>query len=179
MTNPAQRLTATFSAAGAAVRSDGARFTLGLTALGRGAELRSVAPVQPRLGDGVIRYEYPGAVTETWRNGALGLEQGFVLSQPPAGAGPLTVAMTAPATSILVRGAVLLPGGLRYAGLRVTDARGRVLRSWLALAHGRLLIKVSDRGASYPVCQRTVGTPGRRTSVLLARGHRNSWWAVS
>ncbi len=99
----------------------------------------------------MIRYAYPAAVTETWRNGPLGLEQGFVLSQRPAGNGALSIAMTAPATSLLLRGAVLLPGGLRYAGLRVSDASGRVLHSWLALAHGQLLIKVSDRGAHYPV----------------------------
>jgi hypothetical protein len=149
--NSAQHLTASFGSGGATVSSDGAHFALGMTAVGRGAQLRAVAPVQPQLGGGVVRYVYPAAVTETWRNGPLGLEQGFVLSQRPAGSGALTVAMRAPAHSLLVRGAVLLPGGLRYAGLRATDARGRVLHSWLALARGQLLIKVVDRGAQYPV----------------------------
>ena len=32
-----------------------------------------------------------------------------------------------------------------------TDARGRALRSWLELAEGHLLIRVDDRGASYPL----------------------------
>jgi trimeric autotransporter adhesin len=149
--NSAQRLTASFGSSGATVSSDGARFTLGLTAVGRGTQLRPVAAVQPQVGGGMIRYGYSGAVTETWRNGPLGLEQGFVLSNRPAGIGPVTVGMAAPANSLLVRGAVLLPGGLRYAGLRATDARGRVLHSWLALVGGQLLIKVSDRGAQYPV----------------------------
>jgi FG-GAP repeat protein len=149
--NSAQRLTASFGSGGATVSSGGARFTLGLTAFGRGAQLQAVAPVQPRLGDGLVRYQFPGAVTETWRNSSLGLEQGFVLADRPAGSGPLSVAMAAPAHSLLLGGAVLLPGGLRYAGLRATDARGRMLHSWLALAHGQLLIKVSDRGAQYPV----------------------------
>jgi hypothetical protein len=151
ITNSAQRLTASFASGGATVSSNGVRFTLGLTAFGRGAQLRAVAPVQPQLGGGMVRYAYPAALTETWRNGPLGLEQGFDLSQRPAGTGPLSLAMTAPATSQLVRGAVLLPGGLRYAGLRATDARGRVLHSWLALSRGQLLIKVADRGAQYPV----------------------------
>lgn len=151
ISNSAQRLTASFASGGATVRSDGARFTLGLTAFGRGSQLRPVAPVEPQLGGGMIRYAYSAAVTETWRNGPLGLEQGFLLSNRPAGLGPLTVAMAAPASSLVVRGAVLLPGGLRYTGLRVTDARGRVLHSWLALKHGQLLIRVSDRGAEYPV----------------------------
>jgi hypothetical protein len=149
--NPAQRLTASFGPGGATVTSDGAHFTLGMTALGRGAQPRPVASVLPQLGGGMVRYAFPTAVTETWRNGPRGLEQGFVLSQRPAGSGPVTVAMAAPATSLLVRGGVLLPGGLRYAGLRATDASGRVLPSWLALAHGQLLIKVADRGVRYPV----------------------------
>jgi hypothetical protein len=151
ITNPAQQLTATFGWGGATVGSGDAQFSLGLTALGRAPQVQSIAPVQPQLGNGIVRYVYPAAVTERWRDASLGLEQSFVLSQRPAGTGPLTVAMAAPAGSHLVRGAVLLPGGLRYAGLRVTDARGHVLRSWLALAHGQLQIKVSDRGARYPV----------------------------
>jgi hypothetical protein len=122
--NSAQRLTASFGSGGATVSSDGAQFTLGMTAFGRGAQLASVAPVVPQLGGGIVRYQYPAAVTESWRDGPLGLEQGFVLSHRPAGNGPLSIAMTAPASSLLVHGAVLLPGGLRYAGLRATDASG-------------------------------------------------------
>jgi hypothetical protein len=151
ITNSAQRMTASFGSGGATVSSDGARFTLGFTAFGRGARLQSVAPVQPQLDGGMVRYAYPVGVAETWRNQPGGLEQAFVLSRRPAGNGPVAVAMTAPATSLLLRGAVLLPGGLRYAGLRAVDARGRVLHSWLALVHGRLLIKVADRRATYPV----------------------------
>jgi hypothetical protein len=149
--NPAQGLTTTFGMAGATITSAGARFTVGLTGVGRGAHVQPVAAVHPRLSNGVIRYAYPGAVTETWRNGPRGLEQGFILSSRPAGDGALSVAMPAPASSQLVGGAVLLPGGLRYAGLRATDSRGRVLHSWLALTPGQLMIKVSDRGAQYPV----------------------------
>ncbi len=40
---------------------------------------------------------------------------------------------------------------LRYAGLTVRDARGRKLRASLALSHGRLLIHVADRRATYPL----------------------------
>ncbi|HTW21320.1 MAG TPA: hypothetical protein VME70_14040 [Mycobacteriales bacterium] len=151
-TNAAQNLSASFGADGAAtIRSDGARFALGLTAFGRGSQLGQVVPAQPRVAGGTVRYSYSAGLTETWRNGPLGLEQGFVLTQPPAGSGPLTVALSAPAASVLAHGVVSLPGGLRYSGLRTTDARGRVLPSWFALERGRLLIKVSDRGAKYPV----------------------------
>ena len=40
---------------------------------------------------------------------------------------------------------------LRYVGLRAVDARGRVLRAWLDLSGGRLLVRVDARGARYPV----------------------------
>src|SRR5262249_32671739 len=40
---------------------------------------------------------------------------------------------------------------LRYGNLLATDARGRVLRSWLQLDKGHVLIRVADRGATYPL----------------------------
>ena len=33
----------------------------------------------------------------------------------------------------------------------VTDARGRMLRSWLDLVGGRVMVQVDDRGALYPL----------------------------
>lgn len=149
--NAAQRFTASFGHSGATVRADRARFILGLTSLGRGAHALPVTPVRPQMATGVISYYFPMGLTETWRNSSLGLEQTFVVSHRPAGTGPLVVHMPAPAGALRVPGAVLLPGGLTYSGLRATDASGRVLHSWLALAHGQLLIKVADRGARYPV----------------------------
>jgi hypothetical protein len=149
--NPAQRFTARFGVDGAAISTGNARFSLGLAGFGRGVQIETVAPVKPQFSGGMIRYAYPHSATETWSNGPLGLEQDFVVSHRPSGAGALTFVISAPAGARLNGGAVLLPGGLRYAGLRVTDARGRLLRSWLALERGRLLIKVSDRGARYPL----------------------------
>jgi hypothetical protein len=46
---------------------------------------------------------------------------------------------------------VLLPGGLCYAGLHATDARGRRLRAWLQARGGRIVVRVDDRGAVYPI----------------------------
>src|SRR5262249_22154639 len=40
---------------------------------------------------------------------------------------------------------------LRYSGLTATDARGRVLHSWLELRAGRLLVRVDAGGARYPL----------------------------
>ena len=40
---------------------------------------------------------------------------------------------------------------LRYTGLTATDARGRLLHSWLQLDGGRLLLRVDATGARYPL----------------------------
>jgi hypothetical protein len=40
---------------------------------------------------------------------------------------------------------------LRYAALQASDARGRVLRSWLALEGGRIVLRVDTAGARYPL----------------------------
>ena len=48
----------------------------------------------------------------------------------------------------------LAPSGrvaLRYGGLVASDARGRRLAAWLSLSGSRLLVRVADRGARYPL----------------------------
>jgi hypothetical protein len=147
--NPTQKLRAHFTVDGATISAGRENFTLGLVSLGRGTSAPEAA-VAPRFSGELVRYDYSDVV-ESWSNGPLGLEQTFVVSHRPSGAGALTFAMAAPSGARLRAGAVLLPGGLRYGDLHVTDARGRVLRSWLELDRGRLLIKVSDRGARYPL----------------------------
>ena len=87
----------------------------------------------------------------------MGIEQGFdVAARPAAAAGPLTLslALSGNLAARLRNGSVLLTGRgttLRYGNLHATDARGRVLRSWLQLVDGHVLIRVADRGATYPL----------------------------
>ena len=92
-----------------------------------------------------------GPVRESWANGPLGLEQGFAIARRPVGSGALTLSLAVSGSVRLDHGAVLLPGGLRYAGVRASDARGRSLRAWLQVRSGRMLVRVADRGAQYPV----------------------------
>ncbi|MGO9899948.1 MAG: hypothetical protein ACLP0J_09690 [Solirubrobacteraceae bacterium] len=148
--NPAQRLSARFARDGARITAGRDRFTVGLRAVGRGSQLSGVAAVSPSVRAGRIVYDRPG-LSEVWRNGPLGLEQSFVLSRRPGGAGRLTLVVAVPADSRVVGAAVLLPGGLRYGGLRAVDARGRVLSSSMHLSHGRAILRVDDRGAAYPI----------------------------
>jgi hypothetical protein len=97
---------------------------------------------------------------EWYANGPLGLEQGSTLGSRPAPPrkGPLTVelGLYGNLSPALERGrhAVRLRGAgtsLRYTGLVASDAAGRTLRSWLELRGRRLLVRVDDRGARYPL----------------------------
>jgi FG-GAP repeat len=148
--NPAQRLSAQFGRSGVAVTAGSAHFAIALKAFGRPSALRTLAPASPAADAARVTYAH-GPVREWWANGPLGLEQGFEIAQRPAGSGALTLSLAVSGSARLDHGTVLLPGGLRYTGLRATDARGRSLRAWLQVRDGRILVRVADRGARYPL----------------------------
>jgi hypothetical protein len=148
--NPAQRLVARFGRSGVAITAGSARFDIGLRAFGRGDALRALPAVAPVAGASGVSYAH-GSVREWWANGPLGLEQGFDIARRPTGSGALTLSLAVPAGARLDHGVVLLPGGLRYAGVHAVDAGGRVLPTWLEMHGGRLQLRVADRGARYPV----------------------------
>ena len=120
--------------------------------------MQAVTPAPPSARANRVTYRHRN-VAEWYAAGPLGLEQGFTVARRPAGhAGPLVLA-TATRGSLLIHrsrsglvftsrsGAV----ALRYGGLAAVDAAGRRLPASLALTDGRLLIRVSDRHARYPV----------------------------
>jgi hypothetical protein len=148
--NPAQGLSARFGRSGVAVTAGSAQFAISLQAFGRGDALHPLAPVSPVASAGRVSYAR-GSLRELWANGPLGLEQSFDLARRPAGAGALTLALAVPTSARLDHGTVLLPGGLHYAGVHATDARGRALPARLQMHEGRVLVRVNDRGARYPV----------------------------
>ncbi len=148
--NPAQRLSARFAHSGVAVTAGSARLDISLRAFGRRSALRALPPGLPVASADRVDYAR-GPVREWWVNGPLGLEQGFDIARRPAGSGALTLSLSMSGSVRLARGMVLLAGGLRYAGVRASDARGRPLRAWLQLRGGRVLVRVDDRGARYPV----------------------------
>ncbi|HXQ01195.1 MAG TPA: hypothetical protein VN845_14170, partial [Solirubrobacteraceae bacterium] len=148
--NPAQQLVARFGRSGVAVTAGSARFAIALMAFGRPSSLRPLVASSPLASADRVTYAR-GPVREWWANGPLGLEQGFDIARRPAGGGALTLSLAVPASVRLDHGTVLLPGGLRYAGLQATDARGRSLRAWLQVRDGRVLVRVDDRGARYPL----------------------------
>ncbi len=148
--NPGQHLSARFGRSGVVIKTGSVRFEVALQGFGRGVALRTLSPVVPTARADRVSYAH-GPVRESWTNGPLGLEQGFDIARRPAGSGALTLSLAMSGSVRLVHGSVLLPGGLRYAGLRATDARGRVLRAWLTVSDGRVLVRVDDRGARYPL----------------------------
>jgi hypothetical protein len=156
--NPSQALVASFGRRGVRVSSGGLELGLSLSSFGRGSQLAPVSPVLPRANANRVLYR-SGSLTEWFSNGPLGLEQGFTIGRDPGrGSGPLSLALRVSGNvrgGLARTGGLLLsgPGGasLRYSGLVADDARGRALPSSMTVSDGRVLIRVDDRGATYPV----------------------------
>jgi hypothetical protein len=153
--NPGQHFSERFSPTGVTLGAGRAQFSLGLAGVGRGAHVVALPAVVARGAGNRVSYDRDG-VREWYANGPLGLEQGFNVVRRPGGSGVLTLAVSVSgASSVRLRdGNALLSGkggSLRYSGLSASDARGRALRAWLGVSRGRLVIRVDDRGARYPV----------------------------
>lgn len=83
----------TFTASGAALRVTQGTLGLALTAVGHGQHLERLAAVTPSGAANQILYRH-GSISEIYRNGPYGLEQGFsLLKRPQAGTGPLVLAL--------------------------------------------------------------------------------------
>ena len=149
-TNAAQRLSARFGRAGVTITAGSTTFGMSLKGFGRGSALRTIRAATPKATGSEVAYRQ-GALVQTWRNGPLGLEQGFVVAKRPAGAGAIGFSVAVSAAVQVAGGGVSLPGGLSYAGLRATDARGHSLPASIVSVTGGFVISVNDRGAKYPV----------------------------
>ncbi len=158
--NPAQGLSSRFARSGVYVRSGDLSLAMRLRTLGGHAVSAAPAPVlAPGSASGRILYARAG-VSEWYVNGPRGLEQGFTVERTAAGVRPgmLTLAIgisgraratiSPDARSIsFTRGSA----SLRYGGLSVRDARGRVLPSSLSLVGSEVRVRVDTRGGRYPL----------------------------
>ena len=169
--NPAQRFAASFGANGFELRSTGGppgwRLGLRLGAWGYGERLEPPGAALISAAGNRVEYRYPagaaGDLTEWYVSTARGIEQGFTLAHPPAGAresGPLTlvVAVTGDLAPRLTPGGqaiqLVSPDGtaeLGYSGLRAWDATGRTLPSRLTVEAEHMRLVVDDATATYPV----------------------------
>ncbi len=168
----------TFTSSGAALRVAGGTLRLSLVGFGRGAHVAPVAPAKPRQAGSRVVFER-GALSEFYRDGPYGLEQGFTLRRRPAAeAGPLGLALALGGSLEPRRvgsqiafeahsGAV----ALRYDDLSVRDAAGRTLPAQMQL-HGRMLeIRIDDRRARYPLYIDPLIQPGGKLTANEEVGH--------
>ena len=151
-------VTAALGRAGATVGGRGERLSVGLMAVGRAGHWRQLPAVAPRTHSHRVVYVRGAGVLEWYAAGPLGVEQGFTLARRPAGrSGAVTLAMGLGGLRARLRGSgvdFLARSGrvaFRYGGLVARDARGRRLPAWLSLSGSRLLLRVKDRGARYPL----------------------------
>lgn len=157
---PAQHLRSHFTSSGVSVASGSTRVSLSLRAFGAAGSTAALRSVAPRAEGSRVVYAHRG-LSEWFANGPLGIEQGFTVARAPVGtaARPITLslALAGNVHASLADGGEsvqLTRGGrivLRYTGLSATDARGRVLHSWLTLERGRLAIHVDAAQAAFPV----------------------------
>jgi hypothetical protein len=142
------------------LQASGNGFAWGLTlgGLGRGGQVALAPQADIVQADGRLEYRR-GALTEWYRDTALGLEQGFTVHQSPRGAGPLVLRLDL-ATDLVStldadgRGlSFAAPDGraLRYDHLRAWDADGKPLDAALRYTSGQVAIQVRDWGAAYPI----------------------------
>lgn len=137
--------------------------SLHLQAIGYGEALRAVGPGHASGEKQTIRLAREAGLQEWYINGPEGLEQGFTLSEPPAGprqkGTPLRLAMEVGegwrAAASEDGGAVTLRGekgeAIEYGKLVARDRLGRTLASRLTVAGERVVIEVEEHDAAYPL----------------------------
>ena len=161
--NAAQQLTARVAPDGVQVvmAAGGAPLTLHFAGIGRGETLAAVrAPRAPAVEKNAVTLDREG-VREWYVNGPLGLEQGFTLAARSSGGTgnePLALAIDVDATWRLVAAGdgVLATDAssgrsLHYGALAAYDAEQKELPSRLEVTGQRIVLRVDDRGAVYPI----------------------------
>jgi IPT/TIG domain len=148
----------TFTASGVNLSVAQGTLGLALTAVGRSRRLGSLAAVAPTDAANEVLYRQ-GPVTEVYRNGPYGLEQGFTVRQrPQTGTGSLVLALGVEGSlvpeqagsGVLFKtqtGAV----ALRYSQLSAIDATGRRLPAHMQVRDGTLQLRMDDSRARYPL----------------------------
>jgi hypothetical protein len=183
--NQQHALSVEFTSEGVQMRTATARWGFALEGYGYGNTLLEARGTAPRASRNRVEYRR-SAITEWYTNGPLGLEQGFTLEEPPGKAHgrPLTIAIALSGELT----ASVDPGGksltlverdgqaeLRYAGLTAYDAKGRELHAWLELQSGRLLLRVEDASARYPIVVDPFVQQAKLASSDGAAGNHFGW----
>src|SRR5207244_880990 len=148
-----------FTASRARLQLASGALSVRLASLGRDTGSQSVAAAAPAARANEVRYRH-GAISEYYRNGPFGLEQGFTLgARPLRGArGPLTLNLQVAGTllphqhgaqiAFTTRAGTTV---LRYDQLHAVDATGRRLQASMGLQRGLIQLRIDDRAARYPL----------------------------
>ncbi|MBK7949746.1 MAG: FG-GAP repeat protein [Deltaproteobacteria bacterium] len=129
---------------------------LRLAALGRGASAEALAPGEIASEAGRVEIRRAGLV-EWYENTPAGLEQGFTLTERPAGSGALRLELSLAGARVSQRGADLrfateAGRALDYGKLAAFDAEGDALEvAFRMVDDRRFAIEVGDEGATYPI----------------------------
>jgi FG-GAP repeat/IPT/TIG domain len=181
-TNKSQELGVTANASGVLLRTHELTLGLSLGAIAYDGSWRAVT--RPRVSADANRLSYASPGVSSWYvNGPLGVEQGFTVARPAGHAAgralTLAISLSGDARASLAANGrsvrFVSAGGrsLRYGGLSVTDASGRVLPSTLALSGGRLLLSADTRGAGFPLhVDPIVEVPEQKLSPSGKEGER-------
>jgi len=151
-------IASTFTASGTVLRVAQGTLGLSLTGVGRGRRIHGLTTAAPEGSANQVLYRY-GSISEFFRNGPYGLEQGFTLGDSPQGrSGPLvlTVGVHGSLTAGQAGSQVLFrtPAGataLRYGQLSALDATGRRLPAQMQIRNGTLQLRIDDSRARYPL----------------------------
>ncbi len=161
MQDSAGTMKATFTDDGARLRTPGGNWGLHFLGYGRANHTISAEEVAPSAEANRVEYRR-GTLTEWYENGPSGLEQGFTLdrSSQIERLGELTIVLGLSGDFDAVvdqdgHGLSLLDrthrSRLRYSGLQAYDVNHNALPAIMAVDGNRLLIRVDDRKAKYPV----------------------------
>lgn len=156
-------LGATFSDRGVVVHGGGVSWPLGVEGYGRGTRIEALGRATPTASRNRVAYRlHKLGLLEWYANGPIGIEQGFALSRPPSGprTHELTLSLGRLPSGLVARvdeaqrGTVLSVRGrpvFRYASLSAADALDHPLPARVELSDGRLLLRIDDSRARYPV----------------------------
>lgn len=161
--NPANHLTASFTAEGLDLQRRHAHWEMKLVGYGYDENVTTPANVAPHAIANRVEYSREG-LTEWYVNGPMGIEQSFRIAQAPwnentdrhtlvfdfSVKGKWKNSEGTRSRAITLQDEDGRPA-LRYAGLIAYDASGRELTSWLEVAEQGMRLRVNTQGAKFPV----------------------------
>ncbi|MCB0397363.1 MAG: FG-GAP repeat protein, partial [Flavobacteriales bacterium] len=163
---------------------------MNLNGIFRGEDLAMAAEAQPvrELEDNHLQFHHASGLTIEYLNNTQGMRQNFILEKKPAGEGLLKAKMqikselsaTLTGTTTLVFSETSknnkLQPKVRYTDLKVTDAEGREMTSWMELQNDELALVVDDQDAVYPL---TIDPLSTTASAMVEGDQADAWFGYS